>query len=343
MTIMSVLTETRLPRLEPAPALERETMAVSILIVTWNSAPWIERCLTSIETASGGLRYEVLVFDNASNDGTAAIVRSRGGDRINCFESPVNLGFAGAMNRLIEKAKGEYLLCLNADAEPESGSIAKLVEHLERNPDVAGAVPLLSHDDGASQHEWQLRSLPSMRSIAAEVLLLDKILPRNDWSRNDYRGIDLADVQQVEQPAAAAMLLRKSVVRSIGAFDESFTPAWFEDVDYCKRIADAGMSIDLVPSARASHVGGASLEQMPFDEFITVWYRNLHRYVKKWFSPAQAETVRWMIVAGMLLRIVVTSSFLVRTPPPRRVALRGYWTVLKEALARWSVTSRSSS
>ena len=209
MTTMPVLSETRPPRLEPAPVLERETMAVSILIVTWNSAPWIERCLTSIETASGGLRYEVLVFDNASNDGTAAIVRRSGGDRINCFESPANLGFAGAMNRLIEKAKGEYLLCLNADAEPESGSIAKLVEHLERNPDVAGAVPLLSHDDGASQHEWQLRSLPSMRSIAAEVLLLDKILPRNDWSRNDYRGIDLADVQQVEQPAAAAMLLGK--------------------------------------------------------------------------------------------------------------------------------------
>lgn len=343
MTTMPVLTETRPPRLEPAPALERETIAVSILIVTWNSAPWIERCLDAIESAAGGLRYEVLVLDNASTDGTVAILRRHADGRTKSFESPSNLGFAGGMNQLIEKARGEYFLCLNADSEPENGSIAKLVEHLEHHPHVAGAVPLLSHDDGASQHEWQLRSLPSMRSIAAEVLLLDKILPRNDWSRNDYRGIDLADVQQVEQPAAAAMLLRKSVVRSIGSFDESFTPAWFEDVDYCKRIADAGMSIDLVPSARASHVGGASLEQMPFDEFIAVWYCNLHRYVTKWFSPAQAEAVRWMIIAGMLVRIAVTASFLVRSDAPRKVALRGYRTVLKEALARWSVTSRSSS
>ena len=340
MSTMAVTMEPQ-ARYSPSAAQEEATIDVSILIVTWNSAPWIERCLSSIDAAVGGLAYEVLVHDNASADGTAAIVRSWGEDSIDCVESDANLGFAGAMNQMISRSNGRYILCLNADSEPERGSIETLVAHLDRSPEVAAAVPLLSHDDGASQHEWQLRSLPSVQSIAAEVLLLNKLFPRMRWSANRYRGINLADVQQVEQPAAAAMLLRRSVVRSIGPFDESFTPAWFEDVDYCKRIADAGLSIDLVPSARASHVGGASLERMPFDEFTTVWYRNLHRYATKWFSPAQAELVRWMIIAGMLVRIPVTALFLAPARASRKVALRGYRRVLGEALARWSETSRS--
>lgn len=341
---MAVVSEARPTVVDAVMEAERRSVAVSILIVTWNSAPWIERCLTSIEAAAGDLPCEVLIFDNASTDETQTLIRRHTADHVTVIESDVNLGFSGAMNRLIEQSSGAYLLCLNADSEPEPDCIAKLVNHLDAHPDVAAAAPLLSHHDGEPQNEWQLRTLPSLRSIAAEVLLLNKVFPANGWSMGHaYRSIDLDDVQRVEQPAAAALLLRRSVVQTIGAFDETFEPAWFEDVDYCRRMANAGLPIDLVPSARAHHFGGASLQKMPFDEFIAIWYRNLFRYVTKWFSTPQAEIVRWMIIVGMVARIIATTSFIVRPPVARRVALRGYSTVLQEALARWSGTSRSSS
>lgn len=310
---------------------------VSILIVTWNSAPWIAKCLESIEAAAGGLAYEVLICDNDSSDSTVAVIERSGVDAKQFHRSLNNRGFAAGMNCLIQRARGEYVLALNADSVPEPGSIRTLIDHLERNPSIAGAAPLLSGGDGSSQHEWQLRTLPTLRSIAAEVLLLDKVWPSNPWSiKSRYRRIDLSSTSLVEQPAAAMLMLRRQVIDTIGAFDETFAPAWFEDVDYCRRMAGAGMRIDFVPSARAAHAGGASLEMLPFDEFVTVWYRNLHRYAKKWFTPAEAELVRWMVIVGMLLRIAALATLMVRPPAARSSALRGYRNVLKEALARWS-------
>ena len=97
-----------------------------------------------------------------------------------------------------------------------------------------------------------------------------------------------------------------------------------------------------MPEARAQHVGGASLEHVPFEQFTAVWYRNMWRYARKWFSPTQAETLRWLIIAGMLLRLVPAVVGIAHPEVGRRNALRAYAGVLKRAFFRWGERSASS-
>jgi GT2 family glycosyltransferase len=186
--------------------------------------------------------------------------------------------------------------------------------------------------------------LPTLGNLAAQVLLLDKVFPKNpSTSHYRYRGLDLTEPRPIEQPAAAALLIRREVMEAVGPFDETFRPAWFEDVDYCRRLAEKKKEVWVVPAARVRHFGGASLEHMRFARFTEVWYSNMWRYARKWMRPGQAEALRWVIIVGMVLRLGVGVVGLKPRGVPRREAFRAYGGVLKKAVNRWDGSSRSSS
>jgi N-acetylglucosaminyl-diphospho-decaprenol L-rhamnosyltransferase len=332
----------------PRPPLRRvdpRPVALSILIVTWNSARWIERCLQSIPGACGDLPYEVIVYDNASGDETLGRIRdsdalfaARGekAPLVQLVESSHNDGFAAAINRSMARSRGRYAFLLNPDCELGPGALSSLVEFLEHNPQASAAAPLLADERGDSQREFQLRRFPSLRTLTSEVLLLDKFFPANRAiAHYRYRDLDLTRPQPIEQPAAAALLLRREVFDEIGPLDEQFSPAWFEDVDYCRRLAQAGRSIYVVPSAAARHYGGASLEHISFGDFTDLWYRNMWRYARKWLPSGQAEALRWVIIVGMLLRCVAAIAGFAHPEIGRLGALRAYTAVLKKAFNRW--------
>jgi N-acetylglucosaminyl-diphospho-decaprenol L-rhamnosyltransferase len=304
-----------------APLTPVRALDLSILIVTWNSERWIERCLRSIPAACAGLEYEVVVHDN----------------------STANLGFAGGTNRAFGSSKGRYVFLLNPDCELAPGALTALFEFLETHPHIAAAVPLLSDESGGSQRDFQLRRLPTLGTLAVEVLMLDKVFPRNRvTARYRYHDLDLSEPRRIEQPAAAALLLRREVVDEIGPLDEQFAPAWFEDVDYCRRLAEKKKELWVVPTAHVRHFGGASLEHMDFAGFVDIWYRNMLRYARKWMRPEEAAALRWAIVTGMLMRCAAGLVGL----HPRRVArwdaFRAYAAVMKKALNRWDSSPSSS-
>ncbi len=333
--------------LKPRPALrsvlptEVRQPDLSILIVTWNSERWIDRCLRSLPAACEGLDYEIVVYDNASSDKTLLHVPEADTQIV---RATANDGFAAGTNRAFARSHGRYVFLLNPDCELEPGSVTRLCEFLDQNAIAAAAAPLLVDEHGALQREFQLRRLPTLRTLASEALLLDKIFPKNRVTAHyRYRELDLSHPQRVEQPAAAALLIRREVFDEVGRFDEQFTPAWFEDVDYCRRLAEAKKEIFTVPSAVARHFGGASLETMAYSEFIDLWYRNMWRYARKWFSRGEAETLRWAIVVGMMARWMAALTGVKNGTSSRREALRAYRTVLKKALNRWDGSSPSSS
>lgn len=320
------------PAAGSSPRPRTAALDLSILIVTWNSERWIDRCLRSIPAACEGLRYEVIVHDNASNDATLTLVRDA-----QVIRSMTNDGFGAGTNRALSASTGRYVFLLNPDCELAPNALTLLFEFLESHPHIAAAAPLLIDDDiGRTQREFQLRRLPTMRTFAAELLLIDKIFPRNSTTaRYRYRDLDLTEPRRIEQPAAAALLLRRSVVDQVGLFDEQFAPAWFEDVDFCRRLAEAKQEIWVAPSAHVRHFGGASLEHIRFGGFIDIWYRNMWRYARKWMRPGHAEALRLMIIVGMMLRC---AAFFVGLHPrgiPRREAFRAYSRVLKRAFDRW--------
>jgi N-acetylglucosaminyl-diphospho-decaprenol L-rhamnosyltransferase len=320
------------------PRAETRALDLSILIVTWNSERWIDRCLRSIPPACEGLRYEVVVHDNASVDGT---VRHIGDAQV--IRSATNHGFAGGTNRAFAASRGRYVFLLNPDCELAPRALTNLLLFMEANPKISAAVPLLIDESGDSQRDFQIRRLPTLGTLVAELFLVDKLFPRNPATvRYRYRDLDLTHPQRIEQPAAAALLLRREVVEEIGPLDEQFAPAWFEDVDYCQRLAVSKKELWAVPSAEVRHFGGASLEHMEFSSFADIWYRNMWLYARKWFGRGQAEALRWAIIGGMLLRCMAGVFGMRPRGVSRREAFRAYKRVLKKAFDRWA-ESRSSS
>jgi len=295
--------------------------ALSILIVTWNSERWIDRCLRSIPAACEGLEYEVVLHDNSKD----------------------NIGFAAGTNRAFAQSRGRYALLLNPDCELAPRALTQLHDFLESHPHIAGAVPLLVDENGEPQREFQLRRFPTLGTLAAEVLLLDKIFPRNPaTARYRYRDLDLTEPRRIEQPAAAAMLLRRDIFQDVGPLDEQFAPAWFEDVDFCQRLAERKKEIWVVPAAVVRHFGGASLEHMTVGRFIEVWYANMWRYARKWLRPGEAEGLRWIIMSGMMMRCVAAAVGIKHKGATRGEAVRAYLTVMRNAFDRWDSSPSSS-
>lgn len=334
-----------------SPSAREASIDVSIVIVSWNSARWIRRCVEALPAAAGKLRWEAIVWDNGSADHSAAIAARGADERVEVVASPSNRGFAGAINDLIPRLRGRYVFLLNPDCAPTPGSIEVLARALDaprsrrdgRVEPIVGAIPILVGERGETQREFQLRRFPTVGSILADTLLLEQVLPSNRASRvYRYRDLDITTEQTVQQPAAAALMLRRDVMLEVGAFDERFLPAWFEDVDYCRRIWERGGRLKLIPDAKVVHFGGSSLEVLGYEEFLSLWYRNLHRYAEKWMSGGEVEAIRWGIVAGMAIRILAATVGVTRAPLTPAAAKRAYRRVLSEAWRRWRAKSQSS-
>ncbi|HWW62448.1 MAG TPA: glycosyltransferase, partial [Thermoanaerobaculia bacterium] len=297
---------------------------------------WIERCLRSIPAACEGLAYEVVIYDNASADATLARI---GGD-FRIIKSAKNDGFAAGTNRALRESHGRYVFLLNPDCELAPRALTKLFDFLESHPNAAAAAPLL---EGDAQREFQLRRLPKLGTLTAEVLLMRRLFPRNRATAHyRYQDLDLSEPRRIEQPAAAALLIRRDVFDVVGPLDEQFSPAWFEDVDYCRRLAQAKKEIYVVPAAVAQHAGGASLEHIDFATFNEIWYRNMWRYARKWLTPAKAEMLRWVIIAGMLLRCVAAIAGFAHPEIGRWRAFHAYAGVARKAFERWASSPSSS-
>jgi GT2 family glycosyltransferase len=109
---------------------------------------------------------------------------------------------------------------------------------------------------------------------------------------------------QVEQPAAAALMIRRDAYDDVGDFDEQFYPAWYEDVDFCQRLKTKGWEVYFVSKAQFLHEGGYSVEAMGATDFLNSYYTNQLRYARKHFGVLGAAVVRTSIVAGMIARMI---------------------------------------
>jgi len=273
---------------------------IGIIIVTYNSAAEIGACLDAA-LASGS---DILVVDNASCDGTIAEVARRG---VRFIPNPDNRGFAGAVNQGFAEIMNPYILLLNPDAVIES-SLEPLRQACDL-PASAGAGGRLVDSRGEAQAGFMVRRLPTPTALILEALLLNRIWPGNRVNRH-YRCLDWDDSSRsiVEQPAGAFLMVRRAVWQELGGLDERFCPLWFEDVDFCRRIRDRGLSLYYVPEAVAKHTGGHSITTLPLEIRLNYWYRGLLRYSAKHFRPFAFRAVCLAVVTGSILRGIAESA-----------------------------------
>lgn len=271
---------------------------VAAVIVTWNSAAHVGEAVRSVPEG-----VPVVVVDNASGDGSPEEARKAGARVI---EAGANLGFGPACNLGAEaSAPSGAILFLNPDATLVAGAsaLAALLAALDSDPAVAAVAPALTGD---GQEAFHLRKLPTLGSLARETLLVNRLFPGNSGFRAERYLDRPRDVPfDVEQPAGAALLVRRDVFESLRGFDPAFTPAWFEDVDLCARIWKSGRRIRYVPSAVATHVGGTTMNALPYRDFLPLYTRNLLRYLEKHAGPATRLPARVLLVLGTLLRLLL--------------------------------------
>ncbi len=292
------------------------TADILAVVVRWRGGDEVRACLASLETNGGPRLAGITLVDSGSGDGGAEKL-AVDFPAIEVIALEDNLGFAHAANHGAACGGEPLVLILNPDTEVLPGSLDELARGLDDHPEISGTVPLLEGIDGASQHRWQLRRLPTTLRLAT--------------GRSGAPAFAEPPTRPhaVAQPAAAAWLVRRSVWEALGGFDETYVPAWWEDVDFCARLeALRGTgsfpvtgSFVVRPSARIVHRGGSSVASLGDEAFFTAYYGNLLRYASNHHAE-HLSFIRRGLRASLNLRAILS--------PSRRHAWRAALSALDE-------------
>jgi GT2 family glycosyltransferase len=234
-------------------------MDLSILIVTYNSAPLMDALLSQlhaeIHSPTFGWKAEVVLVDNGSRDGTAEQVDTLH-PWVKRVPNRINLGFAAGNNLAAKSASGRYLLLLNPDAVPAPGALAQGIALMDAHPEAGMAGGELRNTRG--EREPSARMFPTLRDEVFTMSGLAAKYPQSrTFARLDRRWADPEQDAAVDWIPGAFVFLPRNVFLKLGGFDERFF-MYYEEVDLCRRLQQAGYSVLYWPRLKAVHIGGAS-------------------------------------------------------------------------------------
>jgi GT2 family glycosyltransferase len=219
---------------------------VSIIVISFNTRPLTLACLKFIFGSRPKINFEVIVVDNASEDGSVQALRKLRVKNLRLIANKKNLGFAKANNQGIRLSKGEYVILLNSDTQVKKGAIDKLVDFADRAPDAGAVVPRLLNKDGTIQgsvFEPPTVSKAIRQYWLGKKGLLDKYAPQKG--------------SVVKAAVMAAFLVTPLARKKVGVLDERYF-MYFEDFDYCRRLRRANLKIYYLAEAEIVHLHGAS-------------------------------------------------------------------------------------
>jgi GT2 family glycosyltransferase len=275
-------------------------MKLSIVIICWNDWKVIENCLRSIFGGTRTVRFEVIVSDNGSTDGSVEKIRAQF-PSVRVVENGANLGFAKGNNAGIREATGDYVLILNPDTIIHDGSLDRWVEFAERHPE-AGAFGCRVHNpDGSYQRSARPFPTISRYLVSAFGLRFLGRLPHPVLS-DEYEGWEGDTEREVDWQSGCCVMLRRDLLQKLGGFDEQFFYQ-FEEVDLCRRVWKSGFRIRFTPAVSITHLGGQSVGRFPLRFAIEVC-RNGYRYFFKHYGARGARQYRWMLLTKMRIRQV---------------------------------------
>lgn len=324
---------------------------ITAILVFWKDGEDLLAAVTALAAARGriapgAVAVSLVVVDNGGGASAEAIRKAWPDATV--LVNALNRGFGPAANQGAAAARGDVLLFLNPDTRAEGEPFSAIACALDTDERVVAVAPRLVEMDGGAapngvlrlappgredQATFQLRRLPSLRSDACELMLIDHVAPNNAARRRSrYADEDRDTAFPVEQAAAAALAVRKEAFVRCGGFDERYVPAWYEDVDLCARLSAAG-TILYLPEARFRHRGGESAARLGYARFLPVFYRNALRYRRDRYGFAARLAYRVLLAKGMILRLTLL-PFRRDVPRSRSEAARAYLAVLLLAIGR---------
>lgn len=302
-----------------APPMQRPQ--VSIIIVSYNTCSVLRACLGSIR-AHAGMPCSVIVVDNASADGSGAMVKAEFPE-VNLIAQSENLGFSPANNLGIAQAPGEWIILLNPDTELRPGALAAwFAAHLAHGAAISG--PRLLNIDGSLQPSaWKV---PGLHSAILELIGLHQLVGAHGYPA----GWFAADFEP-GFVSGAAMLFHRDWVARIGVLDPALF--WCEDTDLCMRITAVGGSCWFIAGATIMHIGGESAKRNP-KRAIPNQLLSRIKLARKHRNKVIAGLVAMVIGLHIVTRIMAFGVISLLRDEPRASAYRHAWTRYWDYLIR---------
>lgn len=287
------------------------TIKLSIIIVSWNTAKLLRDCLNSLKfeirpclPAGRNLKFEIIVVDNASEDGSCEIVKKEFPE-VRLIQNKENLRLAKANNIGIKQAKGEYIMILNSDTIIKEGAIGKLVDFLDNNEKATGVMPLLLNDNGSVQKDPVFLQFPSPLRVFFNYNSWLKKIALSFFPNLLFSVKDFSQVTEVEQLSGAAMIIRGGIFKSIGGFDERY-PYYFEDVDLSYRLKKLGYKLFMDPEAKIIHLGGRSTQKLiendGLDKMYFLNFSSLFLFSDKNYSKIKSKMIKLVVLVQLMLK-----------------------------------------
>lgn len=286
---------------------------LSVIIVSYNTKQLLDDCLASLlaaEAPPGGV--EIIVVDNASADGSQAMVQEKY-PGVRLLACPENLGFAAANNRGTAVAGGRYLLFLNSDTRIEPDALIKPLVYIQANPDVGALTVKLLYPDGRRDPDNH-RGFPTPWNALCHFSGLSRLFPNTPRFNGYFQSYaDFSQTHDVEVIAGSYMLMPRPLFDALGGWDETYF-FYGEDIDFCYRINQAGYRIVYYPHVTVLHYKGASsglrkesaaIARPPKETRVKVAresVRAMKLFYGKFYSQQYPAIVTWLVLAGIQVR-----------------------------------------
>ena len=290
-------------------------MKVSIVIVTYKEVPELLNCLKTLEKIAVPPQFEVIVVDNNS-ESTLKVSLAKKFPRVIYIKTGKNLGFGAGNNVGARRAHGEYLFFLNPDTKIEPKAVRELVNFFKQTPKAGVVAPTLLSMDGIPYADQGSATLTPLSAFAAHSIF-HRFWPNNPMAQHYWlRDRDLTQPQRVDVVPGTALMIRRHIFEKIGGFDERFF-IYFEESDLCRRVAQTGWQMWIIPSARVRHIWHAATQG---SMYRTIYAESRYKYFQKYDGSLIAQLVeialkinKWTIIIlmgfalfglGLLMRIV---------------------------------------
>lgn len=286
---------------------------LSYCVVNTNGREYLLACLAAIErTHPAGVEREILVLDNASDDGSAEAVQALGGE-IRLIALEQRTGKAENDSTLMRQARGKYCLLLNEDSELRPGAAETLIAALDADPKAAAATAQLLDSNGRPVPcAWRF---PGVGTAAAGALFLHR------WLTVQSKG---TETRRVDWGQSSALLVRREAAAEVGYMDPDFF-VYYDECDFARRLADAGWHSLFVPAADAVHHDQLSTDLAKGLPRIVEFHRNRNLYMRKHHGRAAALAVRLLTTWSYAIRALAATLL------PNQPA-QIYWAHARQAL-----------
>jgi GT2 family glycosyltransferase len=281
-----------------------DPIQLSICIVTYQAKNHLRNCLQSIMDNPPDARFECIVVDNHSDDGSVEMLKAEY-PQVTVIENSQNLGFTRPMNQALQHSSGEYLLQLNPDTIIHPQALSRLIDFMEKHPEVGICSPKILNDDGTLQKPCR-RGESRPLAVIAYFTGVGRLFPKNH-RLNEYlmSYMDENSTHPVAGVAGSCMLLRRELIAQIGYLDERFF-AYQEDADYCFRARQAGWQVYYFPEAQVTHFGGLGGSRVHPYRSIFEWHKSYFMYYRKNLAGDYCFLFNGVYYLAMLVKLIIT-------------------------------------